>query len=435
VDITNDGQSSGTQENMDIQVGTGGVRVVGGASFAASFGRGTYGAYTCVDFKGEGFELGKPTEYGGWMADKAVLGTTNLDIDGDWSREKGALLTFSPAPAPATTILVRVGISLMSTEQACANAESEIPNFNFTQVHDSARTAWNELLGRIQVDTTGVDEDTVKLFYSSLYRTHISPADYTDENPKWKSTEPYYDSLYCNWDTYRTLYPLFSLHDPENFARIVRGMINIQKNEGWLPECRGATVKHYVQGGSNADPILGEFFVKFHEQAERFNVSADDLYTALLADAENQPSNWDEQGRQVDVWKEYNFIPQDVYHGGGMNTRHVSRTLEYAFDDFAISQVAKILNKTDDSAKYAARAANYLNVWNPNITVPDGPDVWGMMQPRLANMSWVYTDPRHCSVNDPTHSSCFLDGFNMDGFYESSPIVYSQASISSRIQK
>ena len=52
------------------------------------------------------------------------------------------------------------------------------------------------------------------------------------------------------WDTFRTLYPLMSLHDPENFARIVRGMVNIHQHEGWLPECRGATVMHYVQGGS-----------------------------------------------------------------------------------------------------------------------------------------------------------------------------------------
>ena len=83
------------------------------------------------------------------------------------------------------------------------------------------------------------------------------------------------------WDTYRTLYPLMSLHDPVTFSKIVRGMIDIQKHEGWLPECRGATAMHFIQGGSSkfceldklvciahtallldADPILGEFFVK-----------------------------------------------------------------------------------------------------------------------------------------------------------------------------
>ena len=76
-----------------------------------------------------------------------------------------------------TSILVRVGVSFISTDQACANAEQEIPAFDFAQVQADSRAAWNELLGRVQVDPSGVDYDAVELFYSSLYRTHIVPAD------------------------------------------------------------------------------------------------------------------------------------------------------------------------------------------------------------------------------------------------------------------
>ena len=72
---------------------------------------------------------------------------------------------------------MRAGISFISTEQACANAEEEIPTFDFDGVQEAARAEWNELLGRIQVDPTGVDNDTVSLFYSSLYRIHVVPAD------------------------------------------------------------------------------------------------------------------------------------------------------------------------------------------------------------------------------------------------------------------
>lgn len=106
----------------------------------------------------------------------------------------------------------------------------------------------------------------------------------SEENPRWISSEPYYDSLYCNvcflyfipslfldkywpyarqWDTYRTLYPLMSLHDPETYARIVRSFIDIQQHEGWLPECRGATLQQFIQGGSSGDPILAELFIKW----------------------------------------------------------------------------------------------------------------------------------------------------------------------------
>ncbi|OCH84461.1 glycoside hydrolase family 92 protein [Obba rivulosa] len=425
VDITDDGQQSMTDPVLTIDPDTG--RITGGSSFEASFGPGRYRAYTCVDFQGQGFTLDQPTEHGTWLQDAPIKQSVSLHQQYvSFLNQLGGLLTFNPNLNGTTTILARVGVSFISPEQACANAEEEIPDFDFDSVRSSARSQWNELLGRIQVDPQGVDSETVSLFYSSLYRTHISPADYTGENPKWNSSEPYYDSFYCNWDTFRTLYPLMSLHDGANFARIVRGMINIQQHEGWLPECRGATAKQYIQGGSNGDPILGEFFVKFSEQAASLNVSADDLYTALLADAEDQPPNWDLEGRQVNIWKSLGWIPSDVWESSGTNTKQVSRTLEYAFGDFAISQVAKIMGKKSDGDKYAQRAGNFINVWNPNTTVPGRPDIVGMMQPRFENGTFNFTDPRHCSVNDPLQSTCFLDARNVDGFYESSPLVYSQ---------
>ncbi|OAX39419.1 glycoside hydrolase family 92 protein [Rhizopogon vinicolor AM-OR11-026] len=428
VDITNDGLNSNTEPVININTTNG--RVTGGARFASSFGPGRYNVYTCVDFKGYGYDFEAPTEYGVWMGNSPVQYSTQfIQLYSGFVSEMGALLTFPPSSNSTdqvTTILARVGVSFISSDQACANAESEIPDFDFDGTVATARAAWNELLSRVQVDTQGVNKETTELFYSSLYRTHIVPADYTGENPNWVSTEPYYDSFYCNWDTYRTLYPLMSLHDPEVFARIVRGMINIQQHEGWLPECRGATIPQYIQGGSNGDPILGEFFVKFYEHAAALNVSADALYTALLTDAEDQAPNWNIQGRQATTWKQYNFIPSDIYGSGGAATKQVSRTLEYSFNDFSIAQVARILNKTDDVAKYQARAGNFLNVWNENVTLPSHPSIKGMMQPRFANGEWNYTDPRHCSVNDPLQSTCYLDATNHDGFYESSPMVYSQ---------
>ncbi|KDR66486.1 hypothetical protein GALMADRAFT_147907 [Galerina marginata CBS 339.88] len=360
VDITNDGQKSSTNPVMTLDPDT--ARVEGGAEFSASFGPGRYKAFTCVDFKAEGYTLGKPTEYGVWLSNFPVRGTTNLlQTYYGFVSEMGAIFTFNPAPSnKPTSILARVGVSFISSAQACANAQEEIPDFDFDKVHAANRAQWNDLLGRIQVDTTGVSLETTQLFYSSLYRTHISPADYTGENPKWNSTEPYFDSLYCNWDTYRTLYPLMSLHDPITFSRIVRGMIDIQKHEGWLPECRGATAQHFIQGGTNGDPILGEFFVKFNKQAAALNVSPTDLYNALLADAEIQSPNWNLQGRQANLWKQLALFNND-----------------------------------------------YLS-----------PMVVGMMQPLFANGTFNFTDPRHCSIHDPAQATCFLNAARHDGFYE-----------------
>ncbi|KAG6841013.1 hypothetical protein C0991_002643 [Blastosporella zonata] len=232
LDLTNDGQHSSTDPVLTLDPDTG--KLEGGASFAASFGPGRYQAFTCVTFKGDGYDLGKPTEYGIWLGNFPVRGTTNiLQLYYGFVSEMGGLLTFPPAPnGGKTTILVRVGVSFISSAQACANAEEEVPDFDFESVEKAARAEWNELLGRIQVDPTGVDTETVQLFYSSLYRTHISPADY-------------------------------------------------------------------------GDPILGEFFVKFHDHAADLDVNVDDLYNALLADAENEPPNWNLQGRQANAWKQF----------------------------------------------------------------------------------------------------------------------------------
>lgn len=139
-----------------------------------------------MTFKGDGFTLGKPTEFGAWLADFPVRGTTNIlqvyfggtkllsdEIELKLNRigfvdQLGALFTFNPAPKGKTTILARVGVSLISSAQACANAEEEIPDFDFDQVHSENRAQWNELLSRVQVDTAGVSQETVQLFYSSV---------------------------------------------------------------------------------------------------------------------------------------------------------------------------------------------------------------------------------------------------------------------------
>lgn len=188
-----------------------------GSTYAASFGPGQYRVYTCMDLKGVGFDIGKPKEFGTYLGNSPIRGFTDgLQEYINYRGEMGGLVGFNQDGSGTTTIMVRAGMSFISSDQACRNAEEEIPDFDFEGVRAATRATWNELLGRIQVGTENVDDDTIELFYSSLYRTHISPADcegpfserfrgdidalYADsgENPLWNSTEPYYDSFYCN---------------------------------------------------------------------------------------------------------------------------------------------------------------------------------------------------------------------------------------------
>ncbi|TDL23291.1 glycoside hydrolase family 92 protein [Rickenella mellea] len=422
VDMTNDGRKLARNVILNVEPRSG--RVTGGAKYQASFGEGTYDAFVCVDFTGAGYEIGQPIEYGTYAG--ADISQNSTSGKNEYQGEQGAIMTFSPSKTGLTVVIARAGVSLISSDQACSNAEEEIPDFDFETVHQQARARWNELLGRIDVEMDDSDREVAVLFYSSLYRSHIVPADYSGENPLWNSSAPYYDSLYCNWDTYRTLFPLMSLHDPLTYARIVQSFIDIQQHEGWLPECRGAAVQQYVQGGSNGDPIVAEFYIKFRSYVEKLGIDPEELYTALLQDAEVESPNWDFAGRQAEIWKAKGYLPVGLPTQGGKDTRQVSRTLEYSFDDFSISQVAKAMGKKADSAKYAKRSRGFELVWNPETTIENGEGILGFMQPRYKNGTFGYTDPRHCTVNDPKHRSCFGDSVTLDAFYEGGPIVYSQ---------
>ncbi|CAE6514924.1 unnamed protein product [Rhizoctonia solani] len=196
VDITNDGQQSATNPFALIDPTTG--RTTGGASFAASFGPGRYNAYVCVDVKGDGYTT-NVTEYGIWQGNSAVQHAVKLSqLYLGATNEAGSLFTYTPSSGKNTTLLVRVGVSFISADKACASAEEEIPDFDFGRVRAESRAKWNDLLGRIRVDETKVDKNTTALLYSSIYRTAIVPANYTGDNPHWNSSSPYFDSYYCN---------------------------------------------------------------------------------------------------------------------------------------------------------------------------------------------------------------------------------------------
>lgn len=135
-------------------------------------------------------------------------------------------------PPSSNEILVRVGVSFINASHACQNAETEIPDFDFDKVLNAAEEVWREKLSVIQLDATGVSDELQTVFWSGAYRAMISPQDYTGENPLWISNEPYYDSYYCIWDSFRSIHPLLTLLDPHSQTRMVRSLIDIYRFEG-----------------------------------------------------------------------------------------------------------------------------------------------------------------------------------------------------------
>lgn len=206
-------------------------RMVGQGSFRPSFGKGTYDAYFCADFRGAKIQRG-----GIFMGDDPVTNVAYLNgIDrasSNPSRSGGPWVQFERPPTGQ--ILARVGMSFKSADQACQNAESEIPDFDFEATVADAEDAWREKLGAVQVDATGVSRELQTVFWSGLYRSLVSPQNYTGENPLWESDEPYFDSFYCIWDSFRAQHPLLSILDPEAQTEMVRALLDIYRHVGTL---------------------------------------------------------------------------------------------------------------------------------------------------------------------------------------------------------
>ncbi|TVY40664.1 putative secreted glycosidase [Lachnellula occidentalis] len=405
-----------TNGSIAVDPNTG--RISGNGTFAPSFGVGTYNLNFCADFSGAEIR-----QTGTFQNNVPSPGTNNL--------------TKAQAPAGAWTqfeapdnnqILTRVGVSFISVAQACHNAETEIPDFGFEKVQTSAEDAWRTKLSVVEVDATGVDDNLQTVFWSGIYRSMISPQDYTGENYLWESDEPYYDSYYCIWDSFRSIHPLLTLLDPESQTLMVRSLIDIYRHEGKLPDCRMSLCKGFTQGGSNADIVLADSYLK----GITAGVDWETAYEALISDAED----WSIEGRGgLQSWKSLGYIPihDNDPDGTGLMTRSVSRTVEYAYDDFCIAQVAKGLGKTADAGKYLAQSNNWQHLYKGDqksfvagTTGHEGQTVdtgyTGFLQPKNLNGSWAYQDPAFCSpLLDFT--SCYL---NADGHetYEGSSWMY-----------
>jgi putative alpha-1,2-mannosidase len=140
--------------------------------------------------------------------------------------------------SPTDTVMVRYGLSWLSIERACQNARKEVGDWNFERLRRESEKAWRAKLAPITIGSEGVDKSHLRNYWSGVYRAFLSPQDYTGENQLWESSEPYYDSWYCIWDTFRGVHPFYMLVDTVSQSRMVRSLIDTQKHLGWLPDVR-----------------------------------------------------------------------------------------------------------------------------------------------------------------------------------------------------
>ena len=387
-----------------VQVFLGGELDINGSEYT---GYGTYGGgwnegapftvYFCGDFETapdnattfKGRNTDPMQRYRTWSDEgppQATFGG-NSQRSGPLNDRIGALFTWNGNDSD--TVRSRVGISFMSVEKACGYRDSEISSWNLNDTVSAAVDEWNrDVFSKIQVPIDeSANQTNLILLYSSLYFMHLMPSDRTGENPLWESDEPYWDDFYTMWDIFRCTVSLYHLIQPEYYEGMIRAVIDIWRYEGFMPDGRSGNWNGLVQGGSNADNVLADAYVK----GLRGGINWTDGYRAMVKDAEVIPYNtysFDDftasvkEGRgALKDWLELSYVSSDN------SIRCISRTVEYALNDFALSQVARDIAPADVQ-KYMMRSTNWQRSWNHEVT---SRNFTGFMTPRLANGTWNAT--------------------------------------------
>ena len=271
-----------------------------------------------------------------------------------------------------SVVNIKVGISYVSIQQARRN----IPACDFDTQLTQLRESWEQLLGRI--DIQGTDRQK-RMFYTALYHTMLMPVDKTGENPKW-TEKPYYDDYYAIWDTYRTSTPLITLIDEQREVAIVNALLNIYKREGYMPDARSGDCNGRTQGGSNADVVIADAFAKGLQ-----GIDYELALEAMLKDGEVDPgADHEKHGRGgLNEYLTLGYIPYGIDRAG-------NRTMEYAYDDYCIAQVARGLGRTDVYERYSRRADNWKNLWRGDY---EWGDMRGFIMPRSATGEWMDSVP------------------------------------------
>ena len=289
---------------------------------------------------------------------------------------------------------VKVASSFISHEQAQLNLDREIGSNDFETTKSNAFNSWKNEFERIKVVDDNVDN--LRTFYSCLYRLLLFPRKFyeIDEQDEIVHYSPYNGEvlpgyMYTDngfWDTFRAVFPFFSLMYPELNGQIMEGLANTYKESGWLPEW--ASPGHRgVMIGSNSAVNIADAYLK---GVRGFDIEK--LYEAVVKNAttsEGRPvddngNTIGSVGREgVDYYNSLGYVPYNV----GIN-ENAARTLEYAFADFTISKLAESLGKEADIELYANRSMNYKNLFDPESKWMRGKNEDGTFQEPFNPLKW-----------------------------------------------
>ena len=315
-----------------------------------------------------------------------------------YSKHSGAVVRFKTTKSEQ--VHIRVASSFISEEQAELNLKAELGSSSFDDVCGKAKDVWNAMLGRIAVDGGTYDQQVA--FYTALYRTMLFPRKFYEINRDGKIVHysPYNGTVQDGymftdngfWDTFRAVFPLFTLVFPELNSHIMEGLANTYRESGWLPEWASPGHRSCMVG-SNSAVIIADSYLKGIA-----NPSINLLYEAILKNTTKEGPIKSVGRYGVSYYNSLGYIPYDV----GVN-ENVARTLEYAMADFTIAKLAKSLNRPDSEVQtFYRRAYSYTNVFDTSVgfmrgrnadgtfQVPFRPDKWGDAFTEGCSWHWTW---------------------------------------------
>jgi len=322
-------------------------------------------------------QLSKPfASSGTWEDDNLHSGKTQQK-----GHRIGGYASF--ATTQGEEVKVKIGTSFISIDQARDNLRREIPDWNFERVKADGRRIWNEALGKIRIQG-GSKDDRVN-FYTAMYHTLLFPRIFSEYGRYYSAFDDkihngvsYND--YSLWDTFRAEHPLLILTQPERVPDMITSLLQMYDEGGWMPMWPNPTYSN-IMLSTHADSVIADAYVK---GIRGFDLNK--AYAATYKDAMTPPDG-DATNRWIDrapwtayeargglTWyKSLGFVPQDK------TDESVSRTLEFAYDDFCVAQLAKAVGKVDDYEMFMKRSRNYQNLYDSSI---------GFMRPKKADGSW-----------------------------------------------
>ena len=309
-----------------------------------------------------------------------------------------AVMSFRNLPADGR-VLAKVGISSVDEEGARLNVEAEIPNWDFEGVMKQANTAWNEALGKIDIETS--DNDSRTVFYTSLYHAFIQPSLASDVDGRYRTMghEIKQDVSYTNytvfslWDTFRAAHPLYTIVTPEQNQAFIRSLLRKYDEGGILPKWELASNETGTMIGYHAVSVIADAMMKkqcdFDVKKALEACIRSSVYdtTGVTPMMDRQILNGKLMPVSIKYKNELGYIPCDKVGGS------VSQGLEFAYNDWLIAQMMKEHNRKDLYDKYMELSKNYRNYFDPETK---------LMRGRLSNGSWIAPfDP--ASVQRPSN--------------------------------